>query len=278
MDCPEARSLLHAHADGELSPGDMLRLDRHLAQCPACTEELARLRALRTAVRRAAPYHAAPPELRARLLASLPGAASAPMADRGHAKRRPAVDAGTAWRRFLHWFDWSPPVNAGLATLTVAALGLAITQMALRETPVQALERDLVASHVRALVSGHGIDVVSSDRHTVKPWFNGRLDYAPQVRDLSAQGFPLVGGRLDYLDGRRVAVLVYRRNQHPIDVFVLPADTAGARGSAPMAVRKGYQVGSWNYEGMWYWAVTDASAEDLRGLREAWLGAAPMAQ
>jgi anti-sigma factor RsiW len=207
MDCPEARALLQAAADGELGPADTLRLDAHLAGCPTCAAQLASIRALRTFIAQAAPYHRAPAGLHARVLHALPSVHLA--SDTG----APSSGSGPGRRLagLLDWFDWGPRVNAGMATLTVAALGIALLQFASRESPAQGFERELVSSHVRALVSGHGIDVVSSDRHTVKPWFNGRLDYAPDVPDLAAQGFPLVGGRLDYLDGRRVAVLVYRR-------------------------------------------------------------------
>lgn len=107
----------------------------------------------------------------------------------------------------------------------------------------------------------------STDRHTVKPWFNGRIDYAPEVRDLAAQGFPLVGGRLDYVDGRRVAVLIYRRNQHPLELYVLPDGAPGLHGERMV---QGYAMQSWTARGMRYWAVTDASESELRAFAAAW--------
>lgn len=259
MDCNEVCELLPACADDELGAGESLRLAQHLGQCAACSAELERLRALRTAVREGATYHRASPSLRARIAAALP-AACAPA----------AVQASRP--RWLEWFVWRPAVNAGLAALTVASMTFALTLFMLQNSPQDAMAREVVSSHVRALIADHAIDVASTDRHAVKPWFNGRLDYAPPVLDMAAEGFPLVGGRLDYIHGQRVAVLVYRRNQHPIDVFVL-------RGAGPRKAdldldraltRQGYQITHWQAGGMDYWAVTDASAADLQRFSKAW--------
>jgi len=165
---------------------------------------------------------------------------------------------------------WSPAANAALAAVTMAAVGLSLFQYNGQPSQGDLTANAIVASHVRGLISNRAIDVVSSDRHTVKPWFNGRIDYAPDVRDLGAAGFPLVGGRLDYVDGQRVAVIVYRRNQHPIDVFVIPGNNSGKLGETE---RQGYQLASWEAHGMRYWAVTDASAGDLRMFVQAWRNA-----
>ncbi|VVD85104.1 transmembrane transcriptional regulator (anti-sigma factor) [Pandoraea communis] len=128
--------------------------------------------------------------------------------------------------------------------------------------------QEIVASHVRALLSQHPIDVISTDQHTVKPWFNGRIDYAPPVIDLSAKGFPLEGGRLDYVGGRTVAVLIYRTDKHPIDLYVFPARDKGA--AAPTITgADGYAIARWRRGGMTYWAITDAEASHLRVFVEA---------
>lgn len=125
-----------------------------------------------------------------------------------------------------------------------------------------------MSSHVRALLSQHPLDVVSTDRHTVKPWFNGRLDYAPPVVDLADKGFALAGGRLDYVGGRTVAVLVYRTDQHPIDLYVFPArDKASAAPTITGA--DGYAIARWRRNGMTYWAITDAEPSHLRVFVEA---------
>ncbi|MGO4158421.1 anti-sigma factor family protein [Cupriavidus sp. YAF13] len=281
MNCNDARLLLQASADGELGAGDALRLERHLAQCAACTAQLAHLRELRTVLRAHAPYHRAGPALRARLGTAL-DAAQAAAGSRDAAA--PSGNGGAWWQRMRRYFEWGPAANAAMAALTVATLGIGMAQYALSDGSGPTVEGEMVSSHVRALISGHTIDVASSDRHTVKPWFNGRIDYAPSVRELAAQDFPLVGGRLDYVHGRPVAVLVYRRNQHPIDVFVLPARTAdkpdskpalnpGRSEAAQIESRQGYQLALWESDGMRYAAITDASADDLLRFTQAWRAA-----
>jgi len=260
MDCNDARNLLQACADGEVGAADSVRLERHLEDCDQCVESLRNLQALRAATRHGATYHRAPAELRARIAAALPAPADAGLAS-------PGVAEAAGWRR---WFTWSPVANAALAAVTMTAVGLSLFQYNVQPSQGDLTANAIVASHVRGLISNRAIDVVSSDRHTVKPWFNGRIDYAPDVRDLGAAGFPLVGGRLDYVDGQRVAVIVYRRNQHPIDVFVIPGNNVGKLGETE---RKGYQLESWEAHGMHYWAVTDASAGDLQMFVQAWRNA-----
>ena len=259
MDCNEARHLLQATADGEVGAADSVRLERHLEDCDGCVEALSHLQALHRATRRGATYHRAPAELRARILDALPEPADSALAD-------PSSDAPAGWRR---WFAWSPPVNAALAAVTAAAVGLSLFQYNTGPSPDDLLASSIVASHVRGLISNRASDVVSTDQHTVKPWFNGRIDYAPDVRDLASAGFPLVGGRVDFVDGQRVAVLVYQRRQHPVDVFVLPGTGAGVG----ERVRQGYQLESWTAGGMRYVAITDASAGDLRKFVQAWRNA-----
>ncbi|PLQ02487.1 anti-sigma factor family protein [Cupriavidus pauculus] len=259
MDCNEARHLLQATADGEVGAADSVRLERHLEDCDGCVDALSHLQALRRATRRGATYHRAPAELRARILDALPAPADDALAD-------PSSDAPAGWRR---WFTWSPPVNAALAAVTAAAVGLSLFQYNTQPTPDDLLASSIVASHVRGLISNRASDVVSTDQHTVKPWFNGRIDYAPDVRDLASAGFPLVGGRVDFVDGQRVAVLVYQRRQHPVDVFVIPGTGAGVG----ERVRQGYQLESWTAGGMRYVAITDASAGDLRKFVQAWRNA-----
>ncbi|WP_197346720.1 anti-sigma factor family protein, partial [Ralstonia pseudosolanacearum] len=171
-----------------------------------------------------------------------------------------------AWRRGLAWL-MTPGVpgrtfglGLGAGSLAVLALGIGVL---LGRPDAQALvARDITASHVRALLGAREIDVQSSDRHTVKPWFNGRIDYAPPVGDLAARGFTLVGGRLDYIDGRPVAVLVYRAGQHPVDLYVRPE--AGGDAGEVLRTERGYQLLHWRTAGMGYWAITDASADVVR--------------
>jgi anti-sigma factor RsiW len=159
---------------------------------------------------------------------------------------------------------------SGWLAALIVALGAVAAGVALnthRSADISPFTDELVESHVRAQVSGRDIDVISTDRHTVKPWFNGRLDYSPPVEDLAASGFPLQGGRLDYLAHQRVAVLVYRYGKHVIDVYVFPQSGSGA---APSTLgREGYSIAHWNAEGMTWWAISDAAPDALTGLETA---------
>jgi anti-sigma factor RsiW len=136
-----------------------------------------------------------------------------------------------------------------------------------RAARTDAIVDQVVANHVRSLLAAQLVDVVSSDQHTVKPWFDGKIDFAPEVRDLSANGFPLVGGRLDYLDGKTVVALVYQRNKHPINLFITP-EPASRSTSASVITRRGYNVFSWADNGMKYWAVSDLNQVELREFLE----------
>ncbi|WP_345813878.1 zf-HC2 domain-containing protein [Paraburkholderia sp. PREW-6R] len=172
--------------------------------------------------------------------------------------------AGNAGRLFA---------SASLAALVVVlcAVTAAVTMSLRPSASVSPFTDELVESHVRAQVSGRSIDVISTDRHTVKPWFNGKLDYTPPVEDLAANGFPLEGGRLDYLAHQRVAVLVYRYQKHVIDVYVFPQPRAGGAVPAGAATSgpDGYSIAHWNAEGMTWWAITDAAPDTLKGLEAA---------
>ncbi|EPZ87365.1 zf-HC2 domain-containing protein [Burkholderia cenocepacia] len=287
MDCNEARALLDADVDRELSAPDALRVQQHVDGCDACRRERARIVTLVQAVRQA-DYHRAPDALRASLLASLPAAADARADAPSRAEPRPESPSPPPRRpRGRDWFAWltgrggaARPVSTGTGPRVAALPGLGwgvALLMALaaaggmawsaRHADTDRTVDELVASHVRADLSARDIDVISTDRHTVKPWFNGRLDYAPPVEDLAASGFALVGGRLDYVGRRRVAVLVYRHRQHVVDVYVQPA---GERPAAPYTtVSQGYALDRWNAAGMTWGAVTDAEPSALAAFRTA---------
>ena len=254
MECQEARDLLGAYADNELGLAEAARLNRHLQSCAACRAELAALHALGRTLRAHVAYHRAPPALRARITATLPSPQTQPL--RGEARQ--ASGWGLA--------AWA---TAGTGAVAVGALALAAALWLQRPAPPPTSPmQEIVASHVRALLSGHPIDVVSTDQHTVKPWFNGRLDYAPPVLDLTAQGFALAGGRVDYVGGRQVAVLTYHYRKHPIDLYVLPADVAST--STPSQQQAGYALASWPAGSMRCWAITDAAPDALHAFTQAW--------
>jgi anti-sigma factor RsiW len=238
VDCRDVRNLLNAYSDGELDLVRHLQAEHHLAECTACAEHEQSLRLLRDAVASAAPYHRAPESLRARVLDG------------------PVPPAPAERPRLI------PYAAAGLG---VAAAVLLMAGLVVIRPPASADDRvmdQLLASHVRSLQVDHLTDVASSDRHTVKPWFRGKLDFAPQVADLSADGFPLTGGRLDYVADRPVAALVYMRRQHVINLFTWPepGDDAGPTRSGE---RQGFHVRSWRQGGMAYRAVSDLNDEEL---------------
>jgi anti-sigma factor RsiW len=236
MTCDEAEILLHALIDGELDAGHAREVEDHIAGCAACAERLRAYREMSKAVAGADLRYAAPLGLRRRIEASLPQAG---------APSRRAVLRGFAM---------------GSAVSAIAATGL--VAIVLRNDDAQRIESEVVSAHLRSLQAGHLTDVLSTDQHTVKPWFNGKLDVAPPVVDLTAQGFTLIGGRLDYVDTRPIAAIVYRRRAHVINLFV--AQTASTeRHAARLETIQGFNIRRWSERGLNYWAVSDLAADEL---------------
>ncbi|RKP50883.1 anti-sigma factor family protein [Trinickia fusca] len=288
MDCKQARPLIDADVDRELPPADAERLAQHLAQCADCRHESEAIRALGHAVRQT-PYFRAPEDLRASILAALPGEAANSPDTSGISDAPPRQwQRPSYWARWREWIDRlgsrtrsaargtpGPLAPAGmpafglgaLASMTAAACAVAVVATlavtSLGPARNDAFVDELVASHVRAELSGRDIDVVSTDQHTVKPWFNGRLDYAPPVEDLAAAGFTLTGGRLDYVGHRRIGVLIYRYRKHVLDVYVFPGDDRAAAAPPDRLARDGYALARWHDRGMTWWGVTDAAPEVL---------------
>ena len=197
-------------------------------------------------IRRHATRYAAPPGLAARI-----GEALDETADRGVAPRRPV-------RRAMPW----RPLALAASFLLAIVLSSGTTWYVTASGRQDQLAQELVASHVRSLQADHLFDVASSDQHTVKPWFDGKLDLSPPVADLAAQGFPLVGGRLDYLDKRPVAALVYRHKQHVINLFVWTQKAAAVAPSPPAEIR-GYNLRHWREGDFTFWAVSDVETDAL---------------
>jgi anti-sigma factor RsiW len=248
--------LVQAELDGELDAAQAATLAAHRAGCPICQAaavELGRARALIGD----GLYEAMPDDARARLLAQVASARQ----QQGRADSPGRVFPSWRNRWALGW--WPSFASFGLGAACAAALAFLV--LAPGEST---LADQIVAGHIRALQPGHLADVASTDRHTVKPWFEGRIDFAPPVKDLAADRFPLEGGRLDYLAGRPVAAMVYRRDRHVIDLFVWPADT-GRASLAPAQVQ-GYNVVHWSADGMTLWAVSDVEPSQLREFAEAW--------
>ncbi len=247
MDCKEAQQLRHAYLDGEIDPGETPALEAHLRGCAECAALFRSERALSAAIKLEVPRLKAPDLLRARIGREL--------------ARREA--GGRRFRELrLLGVGWNPVAIAASLVLAMVASS-AVTSSVMSGAQEDGVAQEVVASHIRSLMADHLTDVKSSDQHTVKPWFNGKLDLSPPVVDLAAAGFPLVGGRLDYIDRHPVAALVYRRQQHVINVLVSPEDKGG--GAAPAALAQhGYNVLRFARGGMNFWVVSDLNPAELR--------------
>jgi anti-sigma factor (TIGR02949 family) len=241
MDCTNAQTLLDGYLDGELDPVRNLEIEDHLHGCAHCSQSYGDRQVIRSALKTDSFYFKAPADLQKRIQRSVRQAAKA--------------EAPTRW---LSW-SW----------LRVAAPMAAAALVVLMLVPIfggpssdELLTQDVVASHIRSLMVNHLADVRSTDEHTVKPWFNGKLDFSPPVDDLAKQGFPLIGGRLDYLNNRPVAALVYQRDKHIINVFVWPSDKT-AQTSGSIKAQQGYNVIRWTRSGMNFWVVSDLERNQL---------------
>jgi len=237
VECKQAQMWLPAYGDGELDLAHTLEVEAHLHDCPACTALHQRQDALSKAVRGAGEYYPAPDNLRRKIRAAL---------DEKAPEARPR-------------FQWWPALAAATAMACVLVVGWLVWRQPGHE---QLLAAQVLDRHLGSLQATHLTDVPSSDHHAVKPWFAGKLDFAPPVPEFPDQAFVLTGGRLDHLDGRAVAALVYKRREHVINLFVWP-------NAASTILRtfdsNGYHLISWTQSGMAYWAVSDLNPEELKG-------------
>jgi anti-sigma factor RsiW len=251
MDCRRVLLLTNAYLDGELDLSASLELESHLAECASCRARREELANLSGRLRAGLTNHAAPEALHARLaqMTTTPSVSPAQF-------RKPAPVRSWQRRQFM--------ALAASVLLAVFASG-GTTYLLMRPVPEDPLAEEVVGSHIRSLMADHLIDVASSDQHTVKPWFDGRLDLAPAVVDLKAQGFTLLGGRLDYIDRQPVAAIVYQRGKHLINLFAWPSP------GAPQPLRamtiRGYNVLTWTAGDLAYWAVSDVNPKDLATLQ-----------
>jgi len=232
--CEQVQELIHAYIDGELDLVNNLAIEGHLGGCEACQSEYRGHLNLVALVQGGAQYFAAPDILKKRI-------------------QRQARTTSRS-RRWL-----------AIAAAVILALsgGLLWKILAARSqsTTDDLVAQEVVSSHIRSMMLNHLVDVPSSDQDTVKPWFNGKLDFAPDVKDLAAYGFPLIGGRLDYIDNRTVAALVYQRRKHSINLFIWPSPGAD-KSPQPFSVN-GYNIIHWTNSGSTYWAVSDVNSADL---------------
>jgi anti-sigma factor RsiW len=240
------QNLMHGYIDGELDLLSNVQVEQHLQDCVACALEHRNHRALRSALSTSSLYFNAPANLQKRIRSSV----------RAAAKGEPAP-VMWSWRLSF--------AGGSLALIAILIVGLVFMQS--RPASDELLAQELVSGHVRSLMAGHLTDVASTDQHTVKPWFDGKLDFSPQVTDLTAQGFPLVGGRLDYIGNRPVAALVYQRRKHFINLFIWP-EVVERGGKIRLVARQGYNLIYWHRAGMAYWAVSDLNLNELQEFAE----------
>jgi anti-sigma factor RsiW len=250
--CAELHLLVQADIDRELPAASAAGVAAHLEACPECAVLQQQLLSLSRRLRQEMTCYTAPEHLRAAVRARL--AAMAPSAEEAP---ETANDHHVSWWRRLPRPRLGPatPFSAGFALAACLALIFILPHTG-------SLPDAVVSDHIRALQPGHLMDVVSTDQHTVKPWFDGRLDFAPPVKDLKPQGFPLVGGRLDYLDNKKVAALIYQRRQHLIDLYAWP-DSGHLDHGPTEGSRSGYNYQHWSDDGMAFWAVSDLAPDQL---------------
>ncbi len=237
VNCTDCAEWLHPYLDNELGTEMAARVHMHLAQCAACMAQFAQLQALRDGLRQHAPYYSAPALMPQRLLAQLPPHAPAPPSR-----------------------QWLAPA------FSAAALAASLMMYVATPSPQSMLLDEVVASHVRSLKEHHLMDVASSDKHTVKPWFTGKIDFSPPVIDLAAQGYPLLGGRLDYLRQQDTAALAYQRNKHIINLFITPNNASDA--PARTTSKRGFHIVSWQKNDMAFEAVSDLNPQELEAFAQ----------
>ena len=245
-----SRDLIEGYLDEELGPDTSAEVQEHLANCHTCAETYARLRQQRVDIRAMAPSYTAPEFLRHSVRNSV----------RLEAEREAATH-----HRSVNW-RW---LAIAASVLLLVSMAWNLTRLLPGPAANDLLAQNILSSHVRSLIGTHLLDMPSSDQHTVKPWFNGKLDFSPQVKDLASQGFPLLGGRIEYLSDRAVAALVFGRRQHVINLFTWPA--ASSAGNMSEWSRNGYNLVHWTDSGMTYWAVSDITSVELQQFKSLYL-------
>jgi mycothiol system anti-sigma-R factor len=242
VNCHETQELLHAYLDGELDVVSDVALTHHMDECPECTQAYHSQQALRAALRTSALAFSPPEHLQQRI--------------------RSAVRRASRTDTRVRVWAW-PWLRVGAAFAAGVLLMWGVESLRPGPAPEDLLTQEVIAGHTRALMATHLTDVTSSDQHTVKPWFEGKLPFAPPVQDWAAQGFPLVGGRLDYLGNRPVAALVYQRQQHIINLFLWPA-TPDVASEETRRTRHGYNLIHWTTADMTYWVVSNLNMSELQ--------------
>jgi anti-sigma factor RsiW len=240
--CTDAQTLIESYVDGELDLVHYVEIEEHLGNCPICAPTHQDALELRSRIREEVPYFRASADLQQRI--------------RAIAREKRAETN----RSLVPLWAWS---GAIAAVVLFAVITVGLVRRASESSREQMITQEIVADHLRSLMANHLTDVTSTDQHNVKPWFNGKLDFAPPVNDFAPEGFPLIGGRLDYLAGRPVAALVYQRRLHPINLFVWAAPEKYAEKATPQT-RQGYSILLWARDGMTYCAISDLAADEMQ--------------
>ena len=251
MNCQECEDYIDAYIDNELDVAATILVKQHLRGCSRCQQLLEARRAVGALLDNPQVRFEVPDSLLEKVQSVLPPA-KAEVKQRSHG------------RFVLPWFS----VPMALAATVAVILGLAfLNQGGVWGSRGDALAQEVISSHVRSLLATHLFDVPSTDQHTVKPWFDGKLKFSPPVHDFADHGFRLTGGRLDYFNGREVAALVYQRRLHIINLFIWPSQSGGQTAAESFS-KDGYNVTHWERDGFAFWAVSDVNAEDLRAFAE----------
>lgn len=267
MNCRDAKELLHAYVDDELDIVTVRQFDEHLAECVRCRGAIEGVRAVKSAVSEPMQYYKAPAELRKRVLAQLKPAVFPPLPlgegrGEGKLKESRSTNALTPTLSQRQRGNYRVPQlwwGVALAAAVLLAFGLFLIANRQAENPVIA---QVLTAHLRSLQPGHLMDVVSTNQHTVKPWFDTHVDFSPPVKQLAPQ-FPLEGGRLDYLQDHAVAALIYKHGDHIINLFIWPGESGQSQGA-----RRGFNFLHWSRDGMTFWAVSDTGEPQLRDFAE----------
>jgi mycothiol system anti-sigma-R factor len=245
LSCQKTEALIHGYLDGELDLVRSLEVEQHMDECEICSRNYRSQTTLRSSLKNDSLYYAAPEQLRKRIQSSLRKEAKAEVSSRALGWRWFALGASVAFMLLIGIVAWK------------------LVPRSVRTSGDELLAQQVVSEHVRSLqMPGHLTDVLSSDQHTVKPWFDGKVDFAPMVKDFAGQDFRLYGGRLEYLNNRQVATLVYQRRLHYINLFIWPTEQAGSTGEVALQ-RQGYNLIHWTASGMNYWAISDLNGVEL---------------
>jgi anti-sigma factor RsiW len=244
--CQDFRKLIHGYADGELGVSEAVDLERHLATCAACAQELRNIQKLRSALKSPSLYYEMPKGLEQKIRSTI---------------RKEQKSSQSLWSRFLTLQKTAALVAAAIIAAFSFELGSNLHSN-LGRFGAHGVAQEVISEHVRSLQAQHLLDVVSSDQHTVKPWFTGKLDFSPKVKDLKEQEYPLIGGRLDYLSGHTVAAIVYRRHGHVINLFTWPEQRENQ--SLRSESHQGFNLIQWSENGMQYWVIPDLNSAELQ--------------